>query len=77
MLGSAKMTKGGPLGVFAAVEQGMWKLAKEASYHRNYCCFTGKLQTGVGLPGATNLSRNSKGGSFKKVSNIYSRLNLR
>lgn len=66
MLGSAKMTKGGPLGVFAAVEQRMWKLAKEASYHRNYCCFTGKLQTGVGLPGATNLSRNSKGGHSRR-----------
>lgn len=72
MLGTAKMTKGGPLGVFAAVEQGMWKLAKEIQYHGNYCCLTGKLQIGVGVPGATNLLRNSKGRPFKKFSNIYS-----
>lgn len=49
--------------LFAAVQQGMWQWAKEAKYHGNYRCFTGKLRIGVGVPGATNLSRNSKGGT--------------
>lgn len=71
MLGAAKMTKG-DLSVFAAVQQGTWKLEKEAQYHGNYCCYTGKLQIWVGVPGATNLSKYSKGRPFKKFSNIYS-----
>lgn len=76
MLGTAKMTKGDPLGVFAAVQQGMWKSAKEARDHGNYCCFTGKLQIGVGVPGATKLPRNSNGGPFKKLRTFIVELNL-
>lgn len=49
----AATTKVDALGALAAVQQG--RLNKGAGYNGNYCCFTGKLQIYVGIPGATKL----------------------